>query len=148
MPWLVWLAQWIEHWPPNRKFTGSLPSQDTCLGCGPGSQFGVCDRQPTDVSLIHECFSPSPFLSLPLSLKINLKKIKPDLCGPVGWASSYKAKGHGFKPWSGDMPGMQIQSPVRVHTRGNESMCLSHIDVSLPLSLLSPFSKNKEIKSF
>ena len=32
---------------------------------------GACKRQPIDVSLTHQCFSPSLPLSLRLSLKIN-----------------------------------------------------------------------------
>ena len=43
----------------------------TCLGCGPGPQLGICEKQLIYVSLAHRCFSPSisPFLSL--SLEIN-----------------------------------------------------------------------------
>ena len=33
---LAGVAQWIEHQPVNQKVTGSIPSQDTCLGFGPG----------------------------------------------------------------------------------------------------------------
>ena len=62
---LAGVAQWIEHQPVNQRVTGSIPSQGTCLGCGPGLRYGACERQPhSDVSL-----SLSP--SLPLSLKIN-----------------------------------------------------------------------------
>ena len=32
------VAQWIECWPVHQRVTGSIPSQGTCLGCGPGSQ--------------------------------------------------------------------------------------------------------------
>ena len=32
------VAQWIEHWPVNQRVTDSIPSQDTCLGCGSGPQ--------------------------------------------------------------------------------------------------------------
>ena len=45
-------AQRIEHRPVNQKVTGSIPSQGTCLGCGPGPQLGEHDRKPhIDVSL-------------------------------------------------------------------------------------------------
>ena len=55
------VAQWIECWPVNQKVTISIPSQGTCLCCGPGPQFRVCERQPhIDVSL-----------PLPLSLKVS-----------------------------------------------------------------------------
>ena len=50
---LAGVAQWIEHWPANQKVTSSIPSQGTCLGCGPGPQLGACKRQPIDVSLTH-----------------------------------------------------------------------------------------------
>ena len=35
---LAGMAQWIECWPSNQKITSSIPSQGTCLGCGPGPQ--------------------------------------------------------------------------------------------------------------
>ena len=47
------VAQWIECWSENQRVAGLLPSQGTCLGCGPGPQWGVCERQPhIDVSLL------------------------------------------------------------------------------------------------
>ena len=52
---LASVAQWIECRPVNQRVTGSIPSQGTCLGCGPGPQLRVHERQPhIDVSL------PSP----------------------------------------------------------------------------------------
>ena len=30
-------AQWIECRPANHRAAGWIPSQGTCLGCGPGS---------------------------------------------------------------------------------------------------------------
>ena len=41
------------------------------LGCGPGPQWRVYEKQPIDVSLPHWCFSPSPSPSLPFSVKRN-----------------------------------------------------------------------------
>ena len=35
---LAGVAQWIEHWPTNLRVAGLIPSQGTCLGCGPGPQ--------------------------------------------------------------------------------------------------------------
>ena len=35
---LAGVAQWIECQPVNQSVTGSIPSQGTCLGCGPGPQ--------------------------------------------------------------------------------------------------------------
>ena len=59
---LAGVTQLIEYWPDNQRFTGLIPSQDTCLGCRPGPQLGVCDRQPhINVSL--PLFLP-PFSSL------------------------------------------------------------------------------------
>ena len=43
---LAGVAQWIECWPANQRVTGSILSQDTCLGCRPGPQEGVHERQP------------------------------------------------------------------------------------------------------
>ena len=50
---LAGVAQQIEHQPEKQKVTGLIPDQGTCLGCGPGPQLGVCERQPLDVSLTH-----------------------------------------------------------------------------------------------
>ena len=47
------VAQWIEHQPTNWKITGSIPSQGTCLSCGPGPQLGTCERQPQSMYLLH-----------------------------------------------------------------------------------------------
>ena len=49
---LAGVAQWIERGPVNQRVASLIPSQGTCLGCGPGPQMGVCGRQPhIDVSL-------------------------------------------------------------------------------------------------
>ena len=32
---LAGVAQWIECWPVNQRVTCLIPSQGTCLGCGP-----------------------------------------------------------------------------------------------------------------
>ena len=64
---LVGVAQWTEHWPVNRKVTGSVPGQGTNLGCKPGLQLGACGRQPFDVS-------PSLFPSLVFKNTENLLK--------------------------------------------------------------------------
>ena len=46
------VAQWIECQPENHRVADSIPSQGTCLGCGPGPQWGARERQPpVDVSL-------------------------------------------------------------------------------------------------
>ena len=45
-------AQWIECQPENQRVASSIPSQDTCLDCGPGPEWGAHKRQPRiDVSL-------------------------------------------------------------------------------------------------
>lgn len=81
---LVGMAQWLEHWPTHRKVVGLFPVRCTYLGCmqvcspalvgvGVGGNQSIC--------LSHPCLhlsisvSPSPQPSLPLSLKINGKKI-------------------------------------------------------------------------
>ena len=64
-------AQWIECWPANWRLASLIPSHGTCLGFRPGPQLGVCERQPIDVPLTHQGFSPSLSPSLPLCLKIN-----------------------------------------------------------------------------
>ena len=59
---LAGVAQWNEHKPLNLKVPGLIPSQGTCLGCGPGPHLVARKRQPhIDVSLR---FSLPPFPSL------------------------------------------------------------------------------------
>ena len=46
------VAQWTERRPVHQRVTGLIPSQGTCLGCGPGPQRGAHEKQPRiDVSL-------------------------------------------------------------------------------------------------
>ena len=59
-----------------QKFTSLIPCQGTCLGCGPGSWLGVCERQPINISLAHQCFSLSLSLTLSLKHKIFERKLK------------------------------------------------------------------------
>ena len=47
------VAQLIEHQPANQRVSSSIPSQGICLGFGPGPQWGVRERQPHILSLIH-----------------------------------------------------------------------------------------------
>ena len=69
-PALAGLALWIERQPADQKGEGLIPSQGTCLGCGPGPWLGAgCERQPTDVSLTDKYFFPSLIPSFPLYLK-------------------------------------------------------------------------------
>ena len=50
---LAGVAQWIECYVVNRGLTGFIPCQGTCLGCGPLSRVGACERQPyTDISFL------------------------------------------------------------------------------------------------
>ena len=56
--------------------------------------------------------------------------------GSVGWSIiPYTKKGYRFAPWSGHIPRLWVWSPVGAHMRGNRLIFLSHIDVSLCLSL-------------
>ena len=50
---LAGVAPRTERQPANQRVTGSIPNQGTCLGWGPGPQWGgVHERQPhIDVSL-------------------------------------------------------------------------------------------------
>ena len=60
-------------WASSCKLKGCWfeSPQGTCLGYMTGPQLGACKRQPIDVSLTQQCFTPSLSPSLPLSLKIN-----------------------------------------------------------------------------
>ena len=68
---LAGVAHWIEPQPVNQTVTGLIPSQGTCLGCRPGHELGVCERQLINAFLSHHCISLSLSPALPLSLKIN-----------------------------------------------------------------------------
>ena len=60
------VAQWIECQPVNQRVTGWIPSQGTCLDCGPGPLLEVCKGQLSNVSLAHvrlPLFLPSSPLS-------------------------------------------------------------------------------------
>ena len=96
---LAGVAQWIECQPANQIVTGSIPSQDTFLGCGPGPQWRVRERQPhSDISL--PFFLP-PFPSLKKwrkSLKKIKKKKEKSLMGFSCWWIQYEPKEpHGAK---------------------------------------------------
>ena len=60
---LAGMVQCSECQPANQKVAGSILSQGTCLGFGPGPQLGGCEKQPIDV-ISHT----SMFLSLSFSL--------------------------------------------------------------------------------
>ena len=55
---LAGVAQWIKLRPANQKVTCLIPSQGTCLGCGPGPQLETWETQLICVSLPD--FLPSP----------------------------------------------------------------------------------------
>ena len=63
---LAAVAQCIECQPANQRVSGLIPSQGTCLGCGPGPWLGAHDTQPTNVSHIDDSLPLflSPFPSL------------------------------------------------------------------------------------
>ena len=66
---------WVLAWEP--KGTGSIPSQGTCLGCRPGPQLWVCERQRSMYLSRIDVSFPLFLPSFPLSLKVNkiFKKI-------------------------------------------------------------------------
>ena len=57
---LAGVAQWIEHQPVNQSVAGSIPSQGKCMGCGPGPQLRVCERQPHVVVSLPLFLPPFP----------------------------------------------------------------------------------------
>ena len=67
------MDQRIECRPVNWGVAGSLPGWGTCLVCRPSPRLGACERQPTDVSVVHPsfCLFEPPF---PLSENKILKK--------------------------------------------------------------------------
>ena len=79
--------------------------------------------------------------------KLSMRKIIKALASVAQLvrASFHKSKGYGFDSQSGHMPRSWVQTPIRVHTRGDQLLFLSHIDVSLPLSLSLPSPLSKSI---
>ena len=67
---LAAVAQWTECWPANRKTASLIPSQSTCLGCGPDPHLQVCQRQLIGVSFPHFFL---PFLSYYKYINLFLK---------------------------------------------------------------------------
>ena len=59
---LACVAQWIECQPANQRVPGSIPSQDTCLGCRQGPQWGTHVRGNHTLMFISLFFPPSPSL--------------------------------------------------------------------------------------
>ena len=59
---LAGVAQWIECWPVNQKVVDLIPSQGTSLGCGPGPQQEVHEKQ-TYIDIFLPLFLP-PFPSV------------------------------------------------------------------------------------
>ena len=73
----------------------------------------------------------SPLTMMPNDLELGegaghkkvfkVKERRSDRYGSVGWVSVHKLKGHQFSQ-SGQMPGLQVLSPVGARARGNPSM--------------------------
>ena len=74
-----------------------------------------------------------------------LWKVSPGCCGSVDWALAFKPKSHWFDSQSGHMPGFWARSPIGGVWEAADwrSMSLSYTNVSLPLLLPPPLSKNK-----
>ena len=58
--------QWIEHQPANQRVTSSIPSERTCLGCGPGQVLRRGHARGTHTLM---------FLSFSFSLSFPLSKM-------------------------------------------------------------------------
>ena len=54
------IAQWIECGPVNQRVACSIPSQGTCLGCGPSPQLGCSRGNHTLMFLSLSLSFPSP----------------------------------------------------------------------------------------
>lgn len=64
-----WWAQWLEHWPVDRKATGSSPWSRAGAWVAVRSEY--VQEATIDVSFAHGCFSLS--LPLPSFLLLTLK---------------------------------------------------------------------------
>ena len=112
----------------------------------PGSRAGsaASSGRPGCWAVISTSLSES--MRFPLYRKVSgirTQNLGPDWCGSVGGVSSCKLKGCWFDSQSGHMPGLRVQFPMGVDTRGNQLMSLTSIFLSLTFSLPSLHSKNK-----
>ena len=144
MSWLLWLGGLsIGLWTKRWKITGSIPSQGTSLGWGPGPWLGACEKQLIDVSLAHWCFFPSLSPSLPLSLLLSLKinkmflKIKHRaLAGVARWIEHWPVKQGVTGLIPSHTPGLWAWSPVGDVWEATTHWCVSpSLSLSFPLSL-------------
>ena len=73
---LAGVAQWIECEPANQRVIGSIPSQGTCLGCGPGQvPSRECRRGNHTLIFLSLSFSlPSPLSKINVFLKRTSQK--------------------------------------------------------------------------
>ena len=141
---LAGVTQWTECWPMSQKVAGSIPSQDTCLGCGPGPWLGTSEGQPhIDVSLPCKCFSPSLSLPLLLSLKIKKKKervtIRPSNPSsgylPEKFENIYSQRSkHPHVHWSIIHNGQDMEATKLTFNRCLDKEDVVHIHNEIPLS--------------
>ena len=68
---LAGVAQWTERRPVNQKVASSIPSSGTCLGCGPGPQWGAEERQLMFLSLSFSLPSPLKLIKIKCFKKIK-----------------------------------------------------------------------------
>ena len=138
-----WVRRSSVHSGHPRMLSLGMPSMQN-RGCSFPRHFSVSCLQPTTLS--GEGTS-CPRQRAGLLAAYYESGFGPGRCGSVGWELLHKAKSHQFNSQSGNMPGLQVWSPVRVHKRGNQLIFLSHIDVSPPLFSHS-FSLARKINTF
>ena len=121
------LCSFLWNW--NKCCHVCLPSDDLCQIPGARSQFLI-------LSWV-DCQQPPTYFCWVIFLLLYLRNYCSDLASVdqlVG-ASSYKPKGCRFEPQSGHISGLWIRSLIRMHTGSKKPINVSHIDVSLFLSL-------------
>ena len=83
---LVGVAQWIGHQTVKQRITSLIPSQGTCLGCGPGPQWGAHERRP-HIKVSLPFFLP-PFPPIKINKYILTKERKKEKKGVQGIPSA------------------------------------------------------------
>ena len=126
---------------PSPVHPGSKNWQRSVKALGEGASLNSdCCGSPHCSGLQHSFSSPTSTLGKagnqtvppgPSLLQDPARKPWPG--GKVGWNIIQDTKS--FHSWSGHIPRLWVRSPVRACTGGNLSMFLSHIDLSLSLSL-------------
>ena len=136
------------HWTEDPQFLAAcwLGARSVSFHVGASARAAAVSKPGRGESCCQEgsysCLWPKHGPDVPLSVAES--KAHPEWCGSVGWASTYKLKGHWFKSRSGHKPGFPARFPVRgVWEATGWCLSLTSVFLFLSFSLPSPLSENE-----